>query len=88
MGSITDKLLKQRVNEPTIGKWSSGFSACKKRADSEEIPLIGVWTNGDVCGHCIDLEDVVLSKTFTNWMAKSGCYFWVGTCKDKTKDDR
>ena len=59
MASITTKLLKTRVSKPTFGKWSSGFTACKKYADDNKVPLIAVWSNGDACGHCTTFETAV-----------------------------
>ena len=85
---ITEKILKTRVKTPTLGKWSSGFSKVKKFADTNEIPLIAVWTNGDVCGHCVWLEEAAMTKTFRNWMTVSGCVFWLGTSSDTSKDDK
>jgi hypothetical protein len=85
---VTDKMLKQRVAKPTLGRWSKGFSAVKKFADENKIPIIGMWTNGDVCGHCIWLEKAAMTKTFKNWMKVSGCVFWLGTSSDRTKDDK
>ena len=88
MASITEKLLKTRVAKPTLGKWSSGFSACKKYADDNKVPLIAVWSNGDACGHCTTFETAVMNSTFTKWMASSKCVFWFGCSSDKTKDDK
>ena len=88
MASITDKLLKTRVSKPTLGKWSSGFTAVKKYADSNNIPLIAVWSNGDACQHCINFETAVMNSTFTKWMASSKCVFWFGCSSDKTADDK
>lgn len=88
MASTTATFLKTRVSKPTVGKWSSGFSACKKYADEKKIPLIGVWSNGDACGHCINFEKSIMQTAFTKWMATSGCVFWFGCSSDKTADDK
>ena len=88
MASITEKLLKTRVSKPTLGKWSSGFTACKKYADDNKVPLIAVWSNGDSCGHCTTFETAVMNSAFTKWMASSKCVFWFGCSSDKTKDDK
>jgi len=56
MASTTTTFLKSRVSTPTLNKWSSGFSAVKKFAESNDVPLIAVWSNGDACGHCINFE--------------------------------
>lgn len=84
----TSTFLKSRVSKPTVGKWSSGFSAVKKYADANKIPLIAVWSNGDACGHCTNFETTVMNATFKKWMASSGCVFWFGCSSDKTADDK
>lgn len=84
----TATFLKSRVSKPTVGKWSSGYSAVKKYADAKGIPIIGVWSNGDKCGHCINFEKSVMQSTFKKWMATSGCVFWFGYYGDTSKDDK
>jgi len=88
MASTTTTFLKSRVSKPTVGKWSSGFSACKKYADEHKIPLIGVWSNGDACGHCTNFENSCMQSAFTSWQKTSGCVFWFGCSSDKTADDK
>ena len=88
MASVTTTLLKSRVSKPTLGKWSSGFSACKKYALDNNIPFIAVWSNGDKCGHCVMFETAVTHKTFKAWMAESKCIFWFGYYGDTSKDDK
>ena len=84
----TSTFLKSRVAKPTVGKWSSGFSAVKKYADVKGIPLIAVWSNGDKCGHCINFEKSVMQSAFKKWAASSGCVFWFGYYGDTSKDDK
>lgn len=84
----TSTFLKSRVTKPTVGKWSSGFSAVKKYADEHQLPIIGVWSNGDACGHCIAFEKSCMQKAFTDWQKASGCVFWFGCSSDKSKDDK
>lgn len=84
----TSTFLKSRVSKPTVGKWSSGFSAVKKYADDNKIPLIGVWSNGDACSHCTNFEKSCMQSVFTKYMGTSGCVFWFGCSSDKTKDDK
>ena len=88
MASTTTTFLKSRVSKPTPGKWSSGFSAVKKYAETNKIPLIAVWSNGDACGHCVNFEKSCMQSAFTKWMATSGCVFWFGCSSDKTADDK
>lgn len=85
---VTANILKTRLKKPTLGRWSSGFSKVKKYADAHKIPIIGVWTNGDECPKCVDLEKAAMTKTFKDWMKVSGCVFWLGTNHDNTKDDK
>jgi hypothetical protein len=84
----TSTFLKSRVSKPTLGKWSSGFTAVKKYAESNNVPLIAVWSNGDACGNCVNFEKSISQSDFTKWMASSGCVFWFGCSSDKTKDDK
>lgn len=88
MASITTTFLKTRVSKPTPGKWSSGFSACKKYAIDNGIPFIAVWSNGDKCGHCTLFEEAVMNKKFTTWMTTNKCIFWFGYYGDTSKDDK
>lgn len=88
MASTTTTFLKSRVTKPTVGKWSSGFSAVKKYADEHNIPIIGVWSNGDKCGHCVNFEKSCMQTAFTDWMKKSGCVFWFGYYGDTSTDDK
>lgn len=84
----TSTFLKTRVSKPTLNKWSSGFTAVKKFAESENVPLIAVWSNGDACGHCINFEKALMDSAFTTWQKSSGCAFWFGCSSDKTTDDK
>lgn len=84
----TSTFLKKRVSKPTLGKWSSGFSAVKKYAESNNVPLIAVWSNGDACGHCVNFEKSIMESAFTTWQASSKCVFWFGCSSDKTADDK
>lgn len=88
MASTTTTFLKSRVSKPTVNKWSSGFTAVKKYADDNNLPLIGVWTNGDACGLCVNFEKTIMKSEFLNWQKTSGCVFWFGCSNDKTTDDK
>lgn len=88
MASTTTTFLKSRVSKPTLNKWSSGFSAVKKFAESNDVPLIAVWSNGDACGHCINFEKSLMQSAFTTWQKTSKCVFWFGCSSDKTADDK
>lgn len=88
MASTTATFLKTRVSKPTLGKWSSGFTACKKYADDNKVPLIAVWSNGDACGKCVNFEKSIMQDDFIDWMETSKCVFWFGCSSDKTEDDK
>lgn len=75
----TATLVRSRVSaaaEVTTGVWYSGFDKAKSYATSKKIPLIAVWSNGDVCSHCIRFESACNSSAFKNWMKTSGCVFY------------
>lgn len=84
----TSTFLKKRVSKPTLGKWSSGFSAVKKYSEDNNVPLIAVWSNGDACGHCVNFEKSVQETVFTSWQSSSKCVFWFGCSSDTSKDDK
>jgi hypothetical protein len=86
--STTKTFLKDRVSTPTLNKWSSGFTACKNYAEKNNLPLIGVWSNGDKCSYCTKLEKAFMQSTFKNWMATSKCVFWFGCGTDTSTDDK
>ena len=89
--STTAKFLKTRAAGSAAikpGQWHAGFTKVKKYAETNKIPLIAVWSNGDACGHCIMFEEVLMKKIFKNWMTTSGCVFWFGCSSDKTADDK
>lgn len=58
------------------GYWHANFTKAKNYAESKGIPFIGVWSQGDACGHCIMFESAVNSSYFRTWMKKSGCVFF------------
>ena len=78
-GGATATLLKNRIaaSKPVVpGEWHASLSKCKAYADAHGVPLIAVWSNGDLCGHCVQFESACNHKTFRNWMKKSGCVFF------------
>lgn len=85
----TEKFLKLRSTASTIklGEWHNNFTAIKKFAVSNKVPLIAVWSNGDKCGHCINFETSAMHSTFKKWMQESKCAFWFGYYGDKSKED-
>lgn len=89
MGTTTN-FLKLRSTDSAIkpGQWHNGFSAVKKYAESQKIPLVAVWSNGDKCGHCVNFEESAMNSTFKNWQKTSQCVFWFGYYGDTSKDDK
>ena len=85
---VTETFIKSRVSKPTLGKWCTGYTAAKKYADDNKVPLIAVWSNGDLCGHCTTFETAVMNSKFTKWMATSKCVFWFGYSGDTTADEK
>lgn len=90
--SYTDLVLEMRkdssVDKIETGIWYSGFSAMKAYAEEKGLPLVAVWTNGDVCSYCVKFEKCLLDPAFLAWQKESGCLFWFGCSKDKTEDDK
>jgi len=75
----TSTLLKTRRAASTSvvpGYWHASFSKAKSYAAAKKVPLVAVWSNGDVCGHCVMFENAVNSATFRTWMKTSGCVFF------------
>lgn len=90
--STTDKMLGIRLdpNSDNIltGNYYSSFSKIKKYAITNKIPLVAIWSNGDACNHCVMLEKLLISASFTKWFKNTGYIMWFGCSKDKTKDDK
>ena len=86
----TAKFLKLRSTASTIklGQWHNGFSAVKKFAETNKVPLIAVWSNGDKCGNCIRFEESAMHSTFKTWQKDSKCAFWFAYYGDTSKDDK
>lgn len=75
---ITANLVKLRASKSspvTPGQWHASLSKCKTYAENNKVPLVAVWSNGDLCGHCTTFESACLSSTFKNWMKSSGMVF-------------
>ncbi len=86
----TANFLKLRSTSSTINlnEWHNNFSACKKLAETKNVPLVAVWSNGDNCGFCTNLETCFMNATFKNWMKTTQCVFWFGCCEDKNAEDK
>ena len=89
--SVTTKFLKDRAKsgEPIVlGQWHAGFTEVKKYAETNGLPLMAVWSNGDNCSHCTKLESCMMEKVFKDWMKDSGVVFYFGCDKDTSADDK
>ena len=91
MASPTSTLIKQRAAKTAAvkpGQWHADFSTVKKYADSKNIPLLAVWSNGDACGHCVAFEKCLLETKFKDWQKTSGVAMWIGFGSDTSKEDK
>jgi hypothetical protein len=85
---IEEQFILERVDEPTLGRWCSGFTAAKNKAEELEVPLFAVWSNGDTCENCVALIKCLQQPTFKAWMSTSRCIFWFGCSSDTSYDDK
>ena len=75
---VTADLVKLRTAKSGAvvpGKWHASLSKCRTYAENNKVPLVAVWSNGDLCGHCTTFESACLSSVFKNWMKTSGMVF-------------
>ena len=70
------------------GQWHADFSTVKKYADSKNIPILAVWSNGDKCGHCVMFEQCLMDSKFKTWAKTSGIAMWIGFGDDTSKEDK
>lgn len=89
--TATDTTLSRRAKAGTAivpGQWHAGFSAVKKYAEDNGLPLMAVWSNGDNCSHCLRFERCINASTFNTWMKDSGIVYYFGCDRDKSQDDK
>lgn len=89
--SATSDLIKLRAAKTAPvqpGQWHADFSTVKKYSDEKGIPIFAVWSNGDLCGHCVDLEECFLNAKFKNWAKTSGVALWIGFGSDTSQEDK
>ena len=82
----TSKLTKYRIaaNKPVVpGYWHADLNKCIAYAKENKVPLIAVWSNGDICGHCMMFEICCNFSGFIKWQRKSGCVFFFISSADK-----
>ena len=85
MGTTATFLKLRSEDTPKLGEWNINYSKALSLAKKNNKFLILVWSNGDKCGYCTSLEKVFMEKTFTDWMAKSDCYYVFQYSGDKDK---
>lgn len=91
MASTTEEVMKSRIKSNAAikaGKWCEDFEKAKKFADKNKMPILAVWSNGDLCGHCVNFNKCILDKTFTKWQKDSGVVFWIGYGSDTYAPNR
>ena len=71
-----------------LGQWHADFTKVKKYSDTNNVPILAVWSNGDSCGHCIMFEQCLLDSKFKTWAKTSGVAMWIGFGTDKTAADK
>ena len=87
--SATSDLKKTRAKagDPIkLGQWHADFTKMQKYADSKNVPLFGVWSNGEACSHCTAFEKCLLDANFKSWQKTSGVALWLGLNGDKAPD--
>ena len=59
------------------GKWTSSFSAAKKAADRENVPLVVIWVSKG-CGFCRTFGYNLSQSAVNSWMKARQFYFVIG----------
>ena len=88
---VTDKVKKLRAaakSPVVLGQWHEDFAKVKKYAETNKVPMIAVWSNGDLCGHCVTFENCILDSKFKTWQKTCGCAMWLGLGSDSAKDNK
>ena len=70
----------------TPGQWHAGLAETKAYAEKMGLPLVAVWSNGELCGHCQLFESAVNSEYFRKWMKASGLVFHFSYSGDPAPD--
>lgn len=88
---VTANIKKLRAAASTtvkLGQWHEDFNKVKKFADSKNVPLFAVWSNGDASGHCIAFEQCLLDNKFKTWQKTCECALWIGLGSDTSAADK
>jgi len=71
-----------KTGDVVPGVWHANLDKAREYAELRGLPLVAVWSNGDVCSRCIAFENCVMSPAFRNWMRDSGIVFYFGERND------
>ena len=84
--STTAEFVKLRSSKtPTVGAWNINYADALAKAKKEGKFIVTCWSNGDLCGYCIQAEKCMLTAEFKTWMAKQNAYFVFQYSGDKDK---
>ena len=89
VASVTTDLLALRAArnaDVTPGVWHADLNKARAYAETNGLPLVAVWSNGEYCTRCVQFENCVMSPAFQNWMKDSGIVFYFGVSGDNTSD--
>ena len=42
-----DTILKSRLSTPALNRWCKGFTNVLNFAKAKNVPLVGIWSNGE-----------------------------------------
>lgn len=63
--------------EVVAGKWTSQFAAAKRKAQSENVPLVAIFVR-PTCGYSKSLGRALAETSVSNWAAQKGYYLVIG----------
>lgn len=49
------------------GYWHSDWQRCMDFARKWQVPAVFVWTNGDACGHCVEMAGSITQSSFVKF---------------------
>lgn len=85
MGTTSDFLKLRADKDPKVGQWNKDYKAALALAKKEYKFIVTAWSNGDVCGYCVNAEKCMMTTTFKNWVKKQDAYFVFQCSADKDK---
>jgi len=85
MGTTSNFIKLRSSKTPKTGEWNIDYVSALVKAKKEGKYIITVWSNGDMCGYCVNAEKCMMTSTFKTWMSKTGAYFVFQYSGDKDK---